>query len=194
MKNAIYIVLIISLAACSSVRRNSSGSEKIVVPDSKPATENISQRPRFSDTTTIVLPTVMPPVQSVFRESDFDIKNELDRAVRDFNSGKFSSACQKIRVYAETIDPVDSIYFEAKFYESECFITKDNLDLAKETLLEILRNDYIPNSTAQRCLVRVGQIYCAQGKHDIAETFFTTLRQRFPESIYIPIANCESVE
>jgi hypothetical protein len=79
------------------------------------------------------------------------------------------------------------------FYCSECMIIEDDLYGAESILKELLVNPQTNNTIRQKVLVRLGQVYCVLGNSEMASTLFKKLKQEYPNSVYLPLANCESV-
>lgn len=196
MKSIIIIILsVLLIYSCSPVRTqnkrvsiqkdNSSekqaGSEVQSGADIAKVTKN-----RFSDTTVIYLPTVM-------QEVDFSLDDDLDNALQEFEMGKFDDACSKFDFLVDTFHQGDSLWHESKYYQAECFILENNLDDAAEIIEELIFDDSLPLSILERCLVRYGQILCIEKKFDDAQRYFKRLKQQFPNSIYLGLANCEVV-
>ncbi len=94
----------------------------------------------------------------------------------------------------ETLPENDSLWFESSFYAAECLVTQSKVDAAGRILRTLLDSEGLPPDILEKVLVRLGQVYCYQKKHEAAEKLFKRLKEEFPESIYIPVANCESIK
>ncbi len=142
---------------------------------------------RFKDTLTVVL----PPVLSNAHKSD--INSDLDEIVAEFEEGNYESACEKISVYAGIFEVGDSLYYEAKYYEAECFVMNGKAKDAISIYRELLADNKLTISVRERAIIRLGQLYCFTNDKSTAEFMFARLKREFPNSMYIKIANCESI-
>lgn len=197
----IYILaIVIFIASCSSMRSPNSSSKSAKVK-SKSKTEktnsinsdevsedSLETYERFKDTLTVVL---APVIANTHKSG---INSELDEAVSEFENGDYSSACEKINVYAGIFQVGDSLYYESKYYEAECFVMNGKAGEAIN-LYRTLLNDYeITISVKERVIIRLGQLYCFVNDNSKAEFMFAQLKKEFPHSIYIKIANCDSIK
>lgn len=190
-----FLVLIISLVllnACSPVRNHSvshkSRSSKSTLSQVVD-TVKIADKPkqRFSDTTLIMLPTITA-------ERKVELNDDFDKLVYLFDAEKFSEACPKFKTYSETLSTSDSLYYEAKFFYSECLFQQNQINDGKAILIQIEKDKELTDIVRERVLVRLGQIYCIEGNEKKADSYFKTLRNEYPKSIYIPLANCNVVK
>jgi TolA-binding protein len=147
----------------------------------------VSTKKRFVDTTEIEY-TASAELQTIA------LQNQFDNAAKHFDKDDYDKACKEMQQFAETFIKGDSLYFESLFLWSECLIVKDEIKKAEKNLREILADKRVPENVLEKTLVRLGQIYCVEGEKSKAEALFKRLRQQFPKSIYIPLANCEAVK
>lgn len=187
------LIVLLMINSCSPVR-NHSVAKKSNVNQKK--SNNIQKdsvqqadvlKQRFSDTTFIVLPTVIA-------EKNSALSDEFDYIVNLFDTEKYDEACPKFKTYAETLTPGDSLYYEAKFFHSECLIQQNRMIEGKEILLQIENDERLTDLVRERVLVRMGQIYCVEKNFEKAESYFTHLKKRYPKSIYIPLADCNVIK
>lgn len=189
--------MLILLVACSPVRTSGSRSDTRVSDtrvkssssseDSDLTANKLDYRPpRFSDTTVIRLPKVMPQI-------DFSLDEEFDLAIIAFEGENYADACDKFAFFAETFTPNDSLWYESRYYVAECELLKNQLAKAKGILSGLVEDGRLPRSVLERSLVRYGQLLCVEGDDAAAESYFARLRREFPNSIYMELANCAAV-
>jgi len=142
---------------------------------------------RFQDTTVIVL-------NDLKVESEKSYLEGFDNAVEEFDNEKFDDALVKFKLYAETLPPNDSLFFEIEFFIAECYVAKDDLNSAKVKLEKIQINPKATDAVMEKVLVRLGQIWCVLDNEFKAEQYFKLLRSKYPKSIYIPLADCDVVK
>lgn len=194
MNRLVVILLIFSFFAvesCSPVRSGRGKQKKVTSRKSlekerKPRKSNLNKA-RFSDTTVVELPPI-------YSGSGASLAYDFDQAIKEFDASEFASACEKIRFFAGTFAEGDSLYYESMFYLSECEIVDNNVHKSKNILSDLLDEEGCPDSIHERCLIRLGQVYCVLGDEAKAKEYFQRLITRFPNSIYISIANCESIK
>lgn len=141
---------------------------------------------RFADTTSILMEDIVLVDEGNYLQG-------YDGAVAEFDAGNFREALDRFQVYSETLPPSDSLYFESLFFIAECHIALDNINKAKQLLEELERFGGIPGAVMQKVLVRTGQIYCVYGDEPTAEAYFAKLKKEYPNSPYIPLADCSVV-
>ncbi len=142
---------------------------------------------QFSDTTIIDLDEVILSDDETYMQS-------FDKAIELFDSGDFSEALSMFEVYAGTLPPSDSLYHETLFFIGECYISMDNLNKAKALLEELEAFPGVADGVMEKVLVRLGQIWCVLDDELRAEAYFQMLREKYPNSIYIPLADCSVVK
>jgi len=140
---------------------------------------------RFSDTTYIYLSKIDKPAN--INNSDYL------KAVQIYEAGDYGKSCEMFDKMKNQFNESDTTYYNVLFYCSECLIIEEDLYGAESILKELLVNPQTSNSISQKVLVRLGQVYCVLGNKEMANTLFKKLRQEYPNSVYIPLANCESV-
>lgn len=184
----VHILLLIAfmMIECSPVRPRYSlaGNQNGKDRTDSTATELLNENNSTKDTTIIYL------------EKKSNSKTEIsgiDDAVKLFDKGKVSEACPKFRQYFETYSPEDSLFHEASFYLAECALWKNNLDEANQIYAKLLADKSVPLSVVEKALLRQGQVYCALDKKKEAEANFKRLKNEFPKSLLLKIANCSAV-
>ena len=147
------------------------------------------------DTNVVVYPPVHSNSSNLFDlDKEFDFTPEFQKAVLEFDVNFIEKACNKFDFFASTLNPSDTLYFESLFYKSECLIAKQEYKEAEKILNRILRNEDTPSNIMQKTLVRIGHIYCVNNKPEMAEMAFEKLKNDYPKSKLIKLANCESVK
>lgn len=122
------------------------------------------------------------------------IEAAFDSALEDFDRGEYDDACVQFRSIVETLPPDDSLAYEARFMETECSIVNNRLTPALSALLALSLDPNTPVSVMEKVLVRKGQVQCLLKEFKNAEETFRLFRNRFPESVYIPLANCDAAQ
>ncbi len=194
MKQILYLLLlltIITASSCSSVRTRSKA-----VKNTSESTRESSISPgeyetadysedRFSDTTVII---VQPSPVTAHNS----LVSRFEKSAEDFDNERYEESCGKFRLYAETFAKEDSLRYESLFYHCECLILENKINEA-QAILEDIFDSSAPDAVKEKVIVRLGQIHCVNGDKKEAQTLFDLLRNRFPSSIYIPVANCDVV-
>ncbi len=186
----------LSLWACSPVRDSAVGKAPKKSPQSSEllAMEKSKARPRFSDTTVVDLPPVTVATELKKSKIERNLDKEFSQAVKLFDQKKYDSSCDMFAQYRETLDPKDSLYFEAIFYISECLIVKNNFAEAERNLLLLYNSALTPDAIFERTLIRLGHVNCALNKEQKASVFFMELSDKYPTSIYLPLADCRFIK
>lgn len=190
------LLVLLFVYSCTPVRTGN------YVPPKEPKMEDQEQkeqekprafdaRDRFSDTTLVVLEPVR--LKAYASTEEVLTGSEFDKALRNFDNGNYDKACEKFEALAETYNQKDSLWFESNFYLAECMITNNQLLEAEQLLQKLLVNPAAPQSVTEMLLVRIGQIKCVLGFEKEAKTYFNKLESKFPNSIYLELANCNSV-
>jgi TolA-binding protein len=197
IKEILNLMLIASICACAPVRSKyfkESEKNSVIGADSAlafSAPESIKDMrryfSRFSDTAHIEL----TPYESI---SSLSLAEQFALASQDFDSGDYDKACRKFKDMASTVTNDDSLYFESKFLLSECDIIHGDFESAEIILSEILVNPFIPHSTIEKTMVRLGQIYCITDRKELASKIFSQLKDKYPNSIYLKVADCSAIE
>lgn len=146
------------------------------------------------DTTVIEMPPVKVTGMAIRQSPTTNIESEFANSVKAFEDKKYTEACRQFFQYRETLEPNDSLYFEALFYISECHVVKSEFQQAERVLLGIYNSGLVPESIFEKTLIRLGHVNCALDKSQKANLFFNELAGSFPKSIYLPLANCEFVK
>jgi TolA-binding protein len=197
MKTIYSIFLIIAFfaiaaAACSPVRSSAVGKAPKKSPQSAEllAAEENKPRPRFADTTVVDLPPVTVATALDDNKIVRNLDKEFSQAVKLFDQKKYDTACDKFTQYRETLDPKDSLYFEAIFYISECLVVQNKFPDAERNLLLLYNSGLTPDTIFEKTLIRLGHINCALKREQKASVFFKELGDKYPSSIYLPLADC----
>ncbi|MCO5252274.1 MAG: hypothetical protein M9949_12780 [Candidatus Kapabacteria bacterium] len=182
--------------ACSPVRSSAVGKAPKKSPQSSEllATEVNKPRPRFSDTTVVELPPVTVATELKESKIERNLDREFNQAVKLFDQKKYDASCDMFAQYRETLDPKDSLYFEAIFYISECLVVKNNFAEAERNLLLLYNSALTPDTIFERTLIRLGHVNCALNKEQKASVFFKELSDKYPNSIYLPLADCRFIK
>lgn len=141
---------------------------------------------QFNDTTNIRLENIV----MVGQESYMD---EYNAIIAEFDKGNFKEALASFEVYAGILPADDSLFYETQFFISECYISLNFLNRAKGLLEQLEGSTSIPDEVMQKVLVRLGQVWCVLDDKINAETYFNLLRQKYPNSKYLPLADCSVV-
>lgn len=157
--------------------------------------ENNKNINRDIDTNYIYLDTINIQKNNLFEtKNEINFDKEFDKAVIDFDKEKYSDACSKFDIFNSTLPYNDSLYFESAFYKSECLITNNRLQEAENILKYLSTNNTINKNTLERVILRLGQVYCAQGKKGLAEKYFSMFKKEFSNSIFYKLATCDVVK
>ena len=188
----ISIALMLLTTACSPVRsgfvkQKDSGAKRDSEINEDIAKNNRSIiSKRFKDTTEIRIAAKELPAQT-------NILELFTKAVEEFDNENFDSACKLFEQFEGTFPRDDSLYFETKFFQSECSIYYDKFNEAENILIDLLNNKVTPPAVTEKAYVRLGQLYCVTNKESLANEMFITLKKEFPASKYLRIANCDIV-
>lgn len=208
MNKLIIILFAVSLLfGCSPVRTRDYGKNR---PTSKEAADYAKNRSnagidndknntaealkikRFSDTTFVYLGQYNPPQKVVTSKKEINLP--LRKAIDMFEEGKTLEACEQIVKILSTLSKDSEDYPETLFYTSECYIVKNQFEPARKILEDLLRNKDLSGDIKEKTLVRLGQIYCVMKDFEKADEVFYDLEKEFPQSIYLPVANCDVID
>lgn len=134
------------------------------------------------------------PSESLPVSNALSIEAAFDSALEDFDRGDYDDACIQFRSIVETLPHGDSLAYEARFMETECAIVNNRLIPALSALLSLSLDAKTPVSVMEKVLVRKGQVQCLLKEFKSAEDTFRLFRSRFPESVYVPLANCDAAQ
>ena len=208
MKYFLIIVLVVCFVfnSCSPVRKEyfsgfkplssqvKSKERKKAVTENTSVTKETPQKVKYKnvmDTTYIYLNNTNPQPESlkiVTGKSD----DEYNTAMSEFDNEKYESACARLNNLMKRTDSDEPLFFEIKYQLCECEMVKENFEEAEQMLSTLLSTKGLPENVTQKVMVSLGQVYCLQNKTRFAEEMFYRLKTRFPESQYLPFANCES--
>ncbi len=146
---------------------------------------------RFKDTTFIYLGEYKHDANK--SKDNAPLSQELLQAIKLFDDGETNMACERITGLLSNMNKENADYYETLFYASECYIAKNSFEQSQRLLVQVLSSDVLSDDLKERAIVRLGQVFCVLGDAVSAERLFRQLRREFPKSIYISIANCESV-
>lgn len=196
----ISIILLLTIVACSPVRnrymirsnssdvKDSSGYGNLNLQDDDEASSGYLNN---KDTVYIKLPPIYINESEENKKRSLSV--ELDSAIYLFNNAKYDIACEKFGILQETLKEKDSLYHEAVFYGAECLIVHNEYKLANRILNDLMNNDLSAN-LKQRVLLRQGHLLCALGDESTALWYFDKLKAEYPNSIYIKLANCNTLK
>ena len=216
MLNRLIILLLIisAFAACTPVRSTSSSTKKSKTTKTATKTEKIGDdkkskstakadekslekikvkktpKPRFSDTTYIELATGKPTVSAEEIDDEPSYQELLNSAIEYYDAGKIDEAMPIIESVLSSEDADAPILDEAFYYKAECYISKSEFEPAIKILSEINKRDDVEPTVKERSLVRLGQVYCTNGKTKQAKQLFDTFKKEYPKSQYLKLANC----
>lgn len=148
---------------------------------------------RFEDTTQIEMEPIyaFKQIQADSKSKNNNpIEKEIENANKLLENRELEKAKEKFSVLAATLPYGDSLYYEAKFGEIECLIAQNKIIDSKKLLQDLLKDSNINSETEEKTLVRLGQIECIQKNQTSAENYFNQLREKYPRSIYLKVANC----
>jgi len=189
MKNLILLaILIIFATACAPPRTHTVARQPANKRDvaTVKTDEKVLPMERFADTTVIRLPDIQLDESSV-------LNSEVTLAIDLFYEEKYQEACGKFESLSGTITDNDENFFEVRYYLVECMLRENKFEESRQELEFLLNRRSVPDKVMEKILIRLGQIYCLQNKPDTAQPYFNRLKNEFPKSIYIPLANCQSV-
>lgn len=146
---------------------------------------------RFKDTAVIEMEPIYAKKQKSENTKDNYISKEIDKANKLMDLGKFDEAMKIYLMLTSTLQVGDDFYYEAKFGEIECLIGTKKIEQAKELLLNLINDPQLNSETEEKTLVRLGQIECLNKDKSKSEFYFDRLRKKYPESIYLKVANCD---
>lgn len=137
---------------------------------------------------------VATPRESLPAMPSMSLVESYEDALSQFDNGEYANACERFRAIAETLSPDDSLAYEARFMEAECAIANNNMLSALSTLIGLSLDTQTPDAVLEKVLVRKGQTQCLLGEYESARHSFEQFRKRFPNSLYVPLANCEAAQ
>ncbi len=123
-----------------------------------------------------------------------DLMQEFEEALAKFDEGRYDEACSFFDLLGETLPEEDSLRYEALFMVAECSFIRNQLGLAGSRLDALYRDPAVPDGVLEKVMLRLGQSYCLNGETAKAEDIFNRFTVVFPESVYMPLATCDSVD
>lgn len=150
---------------------------------------------RFADTMTIFF--AEPPPQ---RDRGTLVEGKsrgilLDSAIKLCTHSSIGRAVQLLLQVIENCPHSDSLHWEALFQLGECYAVKGEYRRARLLLGEIAyRNEGIPSDVHQRALVRLGHVWCREGRVNLAQEQFSRLIELYPFSPYRSVASCSTID
>lgn len=120
------------------------------------------------------------------------LEDSFEAALLQFDNSDYDNACSQFRSIAETLPPGDSLAYEARFMEAECSVVNNKLLIALSTLISLSLDVKTPTPVLEKTLIRKGQVQCLLKEFDSAAETFRQFQTRFPDSPYLPLANCEA--
>jgi len=178
----------------ASINDSTNKSEKIVSDNQK----------QVGDTLMIQLPDVVENSNSSNNDKDSNpagskvddgdnesIQNELELAVDLYEQNKIDKAQEKLVAILSTLSKENRQYYQARYYLSECDISKNKLKVAKKNLEELFNTETLEDEILEKVILRLGQIECFNKNNEKANEYFEELKDRFPRSELIKLANCD---
>ncbi len=178
----------IGVKSKSDSKTNSKSSTKANSKKNYQAQTPQIAKDRFSDTTVIYL---SEDSKFMADGSSSPFQNMYLQAVNFFNTQDFNSACNLFKNIVEKYQEKDDIYYDSGFYTAECLILANDLETAEKMLINILDASSVSSAILEKVIVRLGHVYCLQGKESIAQRYFTRLKNEYPNSEYLKVANCK---
>jgi TolA-binding protein len=194
----IFFVLFVCLIfyACSPVRTRYPFNPitKDTVSETKETESKILEdEPITQQKKDILLNDTISSVSDVEEKNEYrDYLSELfNSALEKFDRKEFKNASNDFKLLMNTLEKGDSLQLEASFFYAECLIELNDYSVA-EILLNDLRNiENKPDSISEKVLVRLGQLYCILNAKERALMIFEEFHQKYPDSIYKPLAKCD---
>lgn len=156
--------------------------------DLKEEAKNIYYRNRYSETKV---------TNKSYELHGNEVKGGLpkffDIAMVNYESGNIKKAKNILSFIKESILEDDPIWFESAYYLGECYLTQNEFNSSLDIFTEILSKKDIPDFVNERSLVRAGQINCVLGEEEKAFNYFLKLRKQYPNSQYLPVADCSKI-
>lgn len=136
---------------------------------------------------------------TVFLESDSVVKNEYDdyfleifnSALEKFDRKEFKDASKDFKLLMNTLEKGDSLQLESSFFYAECLIEFNDYSVAEILLNDLRSIKNKPEAISEKVLVRLGQLYCILNANERALMIFEEFNQKYPNSIYKPLAKCD---
>ncbi|MCS6965628.1 MAG: tetratricopeptide repeat protein [Candidatus Kapabacteria bacterium] len=169
---------------CSSLRVAPVRPSLFVANTVVSSTDELPGSDRFQDT--VVLTATLTEAEPALHQT-------YDRALLLFQQAEYERAAPLFRRLAEEPRLPDSLSAEALFYAGECNAATGHLEQAQSAYEQLLQRPVLHRSLRERALLRLGHVFCAQGREPSAAEVFARLRREFPRSRYLPLANCASV-
>lgn len=157
----------------ASWRGSSAQTQKMVVPPSR----------QFTDTSVV----------EINGQQRTSLETLLASAKLHVDEQKFPVAEDEIRMLLETGEERDSVTDEARFLLGEMFVMQNKLPDARRQFAAVLKNVGLTVSVREKCLLRLGHVFCAEGNVDDAVKVFKQFRREFPGSSYVALADCSAV-
>ena len=143
------------------------------------------------DTTQIALND--PSESRVEGIEELDLTRIMDEGKSYFERAYYDKAAKRFYYLYETSLEENELYDESVYYLAESHLMKNRFSEALK-YFEIVISKNQDNEFTEKALIRAGQIYCVLNLKDRAEKYFTKLKNDFPDSDFISVANCKSVE
>lgn len=122
------------------------------------------------------------------------IKKELDAAIILYENNKIDDAQKKLMTILSTLSKENRQYYQARYYLTECSIAKNRTKEAKKELEELYKIETLEDDILEKVILRLGQIACINKNIEKANEYFEELKDRFPESELINLANCNFIK
>ncbi|MCX7930248.1 MAG: tetratricopeptide repeat protein [Chlorobi bacterium] len=145
---------------------------------------------RFRDSLRVVLAQMphTPNAQSP------NARLSLDSAVIMCEHDRWKTAREVMLQIIESSTEEDSIHWEALFQLGECAALRGDYSVAAAILGEVAyREQGPPSDVHARAIVRLGHVFCQLGRFADAKTQFARLRNLYPYSLYLKVADCKVI-
>lgn len=166
------------------VEKEDYSQEKQISPIKPPVK---SFKERFRDTTYVY-------IDDQGSTSYASVKESFEEAVKLFDKGDYENACPKFEGYATHLPDGDPLKLECQYFMSECYIMRNAFEPAKKILVDLMNDSGVDGALLERCLIRLGQVYCVTNNKRQADKLFSRLKKEFPGSIYVPLADCTNLK
>lgn len=188
MKKFFYISLFIFLLLCLVFDYSNAFQKRRITKKAPKNTIQIDTfvNRRFSDT--IVISANSP---KIIKSDVWDLNRYYNEILSLFEKGDYNLAIQRAQFFAETIDKNDSLYFEVQFLISEALLLNGNISEGEKILLSLQENSFLPLTTKEKVLYKLGQLYCSIGYIKRSQFYFNLLATDFPKSKLLQLAKCE---
>jgi TolA-binding protein len=115
---------------------------------------------------------------------------EISRGNELFFNKDYRNALRSFLSYINRANEENYFYWLSKFKIAECLVEINDIDQAIEELSEIASSDNADKGIKEDAIFKLGKIYCNKKDTAKATFYFELLKKEFPNSKYLPTANC----